>query len=130
MIDKMALLSVLKTREAVDGGRREKLPPPAVGGCEESPPSINREETTSGGGRGGIPCAFAAMLATRDEIDDALDDQQPPHKLTDLLYCYASDRRVPGSYREAMTSEHAHLWEDSTGREFYGLLDAGTFEPV
>ena len=29
-----------------------------------------------------------------------------------------------------MRSEHGHLWKDSAGREFYGLLDAGTFEPV
>ena len=70
------------------------------------------------------------MLATREEIDDALDYQWPPHKPCDLPHSYASDLRVPVSYREAMRLEHAHLWEDSTGREFYGLLDAGTFEPV
>ena len=72
----------------------------------------------------------AFLLATREEICDALDDQRPPHKPPDLPHCYASDLRVPGSYREVMRTEYAHLWEDSTGREFYGLLDAGTFEPV
>ena len=29
-----------------------------------------------------------------------------------------------------MRSEHAHLWEASTAREIYGLLDAETFEQV
>ena len=33
-IGKRALLSVLNTREIVDGVRREELPPPAVGGCD------------------------------------------------------------------------------------------------
>lgn len=123
MMGKKALISTLNTREIVDGGRREELPPPAVGDCEQPPSAI-------GGGRGGIPCALAAMLATREELDAALDDQRPPHKPPDLPHCHASDLKVPGSHREAMRSEHAHLWEDSTGREFYGLLDAGTFEPV
>ena len=69
------------------------------------------------------------MLATREEIDDSPNNQLPPHKPPDLKYCYASDLRIPWSYREAMRSDHAHLWEDSTGRRFYVLLDAGTFEP-
>ena len=73
---------------------------------------------------------FVVMLATSEKIDDDLDDQRPLHKPPDLPHCYASDLRVPGSYREVMRTEYAHLWEDSTGREFYGLLDAGTFEPV
>ena len=34
------------------------------------------------------------------------------------------------SHKEAMRSEHARLWKDSAGWEFYGLLHAGTFEPV
>ena len=84
-------------------------------------------ETEKGGG---IPCAFAAMLATRGDIDAALDDERPPHKPPDLPQCYASDLRVPRSYQEATRSEHANLWKDATGREFYGLLDAGTFEPI
>ena len=29
-----------------------------------------------------------------------------------------------------MRSKYAHLWKESTGWEFYWLLDAGTFEPV
>ena len=84
----------------------------------------------SGDGRGGIPCDFAAILATHEEIDSALGDQRPPHKPPDLPHCYASDLKFSGSHREAIRSEHAHLWEDSTGWELYGSLDAGTFAPV
>ena len=100
------------------------------GGCEESPPAIDREGTACGGAHERVPCAYAAMVAALQEIDAVLDDQRPPHKPPDLPHCYASDLKVPRSYREAMRSEHAHLWEDSTGREIYGLVDAGTFEPV
>ena len=137
-MDSAALISTLNTREIVDGGRREE-PPPAVrdrevdrfqATPEEPLPSIDREGTASAGRGGGTPCACAAMLATREDIDAALDDQRPPYKPPDLPQCYASDLKVPGSHREAMRSEYAHLWVDSTGREFYGLLDAGTFEPV
>ena len=32
--------------------------------------------------------------------------------------------------KEAVQFEHAHLWKDSSGREFYGLLKAETFEPT
>ena len=75
-------------------------------------------------------CAFEAILATREEIDAALDDKRPFHKCPDLPHCYVSDLKASGSYREAMRSEHAHVCEDSTGREFYELLDAGTFDPL
>ena len=70
------------------------------------------------------------MLATREDIDAAVADQRPPYKPLDLPHCFASGLKVRRSHREAMSSEHAHLWEDSTGRDVYGLLGAGTFEPV
>ena len=73
---------------------------------------------------------MTALLATREDIDATLDDQRPPYKPSDLLHCYASDLKVPRSHKEAMRSEQVHLWKDSAGWEFYGLLDAGTFEPV
>ena len=117
MMGKSAILSMLATRGAVNGGRRGE--PPPVGGRES--PVEDREE---------IPWAMAAMLATREDLDATLDDQRPPYKPPDLPHCYASDLKVPKSHGEAMRSEHAHLWKDSAGREFYGLLEAGTFEPV
>ena len=129
MMGKQALLSMLTTRGAVNAGRRRE--PPLVGGRAQPPPSgLHREGTPYAGGSGGIPCGFAAMLATREDIDDTMNDQRPPYKPPDLPHCYASDLRVPKSHTEAMRSEYAHLWGDSTGREFYGLLDAGTFKPV
>ena len=70
------------------------------------------------------------MLVTREDIDATLDDQRPANRPPDLPHCYASDLKVPKIHKELMPSEHAHLCGDSTGREFYGLLDAGTFEPI
>lgn len=58
---------------------------------------------------------MAAMLATREDIDTMLGGQRPPYKLPDFPCCYASDLKVPKSHKEAMLSENAHLWEDSTG---------------
>ena len=110
-MQKSALVSLLNTRGAVDASRRKEPP-------------------LRGGGVGGEPWAFAAMLATREDIDATLNDQRPPHRPPDLPHCYASDLKVPKSHKEAIRSKHAHLWRDSTGREFYGLLDAGTFEPI
>ena len=53
-----------------------------MGGHEGLPPSIGGNVGMEKCGR--IPCAFAAMLATRGDIDAALDDQQPPHNPPDL----------------------------------------------
>ena len=77
----------------------------------------------------GVQCAVGAMLATPEDLDVALGDQRPPYKPPDLPLCYAIGFNVPRSHKEAMRSEHAHLWKDSAGRDFYGLLDAGSFEP-
>ena len=73
---------------------------------------------------------MAAMLATREEIDTTLGVQRPPYKLPDLPHCYASDLKAPRSYKDAMRSEHARLCKGLAGRQFYGLLYAGTFEPA
>lgn len=77
-----------------------------------------------------IPCAFSTTLLTRRDIDTNLDHQPAPHNPLDLPQCYSLDRRSPLSFQEAMGTEHAHLWKDSTARKLYGLLDAGTLEPV
>ena len=81
------------------------------------------------GGAGGYRVPWRHCLATREDIGATLGDQRPPYKPPDLPHSYASDLKVPRSHREAMRSEHAHLREDSMGREFYGLLDAGAFVP-
>ena len=118
---------MVTTRGAVEAARRKE---PPIFGSRGQPRVGDREEAPPVGGREGIPCAMAAMLATREDIDSTLGDQRPPYKPPDLPHCYASDLKVPKNHKEAMRSEHAHLWKDSVGREFYGLLDAGTFEPI
>ena len=78
MMDATVLVSMLNKLEIVDACGREMLPP-GVRDCEEMPPPIDRKESQNGGGRGGIPCAMAGLLATRNDINVALDDQRPPH---------------------------------------------------
>ena len=56
------------------------------------------------GGGGGTAWAFAAMLATREDIDATLDDQRPAQRPPDLPHCYASDLKVPKIHKEAMPS--------------------------
>ena len=111
---------MLNTCGAIDADHREQLPPAVE----------DRGEELSVGKSGGIPWAVAVMLATREDIEATLNDQRPPYKPPDLPPCYARNLKVPRNHTEAMRSEHAHLWKDSSGREFYGLLEAGTFEPV
>ena len=128
-MSKNALLSMVTTNGAVYAGSRNK--PSRFGGREQPSFSVgNRDEAPPVRGKRGIPCAMAAMLATREDIEVTLGDQRPPYKPPDLPQCYDSDLKVPRSHKEAMRSEHTHLWMDSAGREFYGLLDARTFEPA
>ena len=99
-------------------------------GREQVVPAVEDRGEELSGKSGGIPWAMAAMLATREDIQATLNDQRPPYKPPDLPQCYARDLKVPRNHTEAMRSEHAHLWKDSSGWAFYRLLEAGTFEPV
>ncbi|CAB1116250.1 unnamed protein product [Ectocarpus sp. CCAP 1310/34] len=56
-------------------------------------------------------------------------DLDPPEVAPDLPQWYASALRVPKTYREAVSSQHADLWIRSVEKEFRGL-EAGTFEEV
>ena len=151
-------LPMLNTCGAIDAGRRGQLAPgvedrggssysggreqlaPAVedrGGssCGEgreqvAPAGEDRGEQLSAGKSGGIPWAMAAMLATHEGIEATLNDQRPLYKPPDLPQSYARDLKVPRNHTKAMRFDHAHLWKDSSCREFHGLMEAGTFEPV
>lgn len=79
------------------------------------------EMSTSGAERR-KPCAFGVMLATRRDINTTLGDRCLPRDPLDL--------GVPRSCQVAMRTEHARFWENSTAREFYGLLNTGVFEPI
>ena len=56
------------------------------------------------GGPGGNPCALAAFLATREDIDTTAGDQRSSFKPSDLPHYCASDLKVPSSYKETMGS--------------------------
>ncbi|CAB1101917.1 unnamed protein product [Ectocarpus sp. CCAP 1310/34] len=118
MLDKDTLVSMLEARSAVDAERRE----PGGAGAGEQAGALAAADPGTGGA--GFPLAFATFLANQEDIDATLRDQRPPEQRPDLPHCQASDLRVPKSYKEAMASEHRHLWSDSMQREFYGLLEA------
>lgn len=127
----LGLLSMLATTNGgvVDAGLRKELP--IDGGRGQPSLSLGVcEETLSAGGNGGTPCALAALLAAREDMDTTLGDQRLPYKPPDMPHCYVSDLKIPRSYKVDMRSEHAHLWKDSARREFHGLPDARTFELV
>lgn len=88
------------------------------------------EATISGDSSPGIPLAMVARLAQREDINNAIRECRPPEARPELPLCYARDLRVPKTFREAMNSEYSNLWEDSMQREYFGLLDGGTFAPV
>lgn len=116
---KDALLSVLATYGHVETTRvRGSL----LGG--------RGEWTSFPGGCMGLPCAFAVLLATRENVDTTPRDRRPSHKPPDLRHYYASDLKVLGSFREAMVSEYAGVWRELVHGEFYELLGAGRFKPV
>lgn len=126
------LLSMLETRDVVESERREVggvLAAEEVGGSSHAE-SRGEDCPREPSGVAGVSFALATAFATREEIDAAVRDQQPPHQPPDLPQCQASDLSVPKTYKEAMESEHQHLWSDSMEREIHGLLSAGTFSPA
>ncbi|CAB1107700.1 unnamed protein product [Ectocarpus sp. CCAP 1310/34] len=132
MMDKDTLISSLATREAVDQGRRDLPPPPQPDpspGGRGSGGAVGAGGPVDSGG-GGRPQMFATMFATREDVDAALRAERPPDKMPDLPHCMASDLREPKTFNEAMRSLHSELWGDAVDREFYGLLDAGTFHAI
>lgn len=71
-----------------------------------------------------------AMLATREDIDATLHDQRPPCKPLDLPQCYARDLKVPRTHEGGHAVRARTPVEGFSRREFYGLLEAGTFRPI
>lgn len=123
IMGKMALLSMLVTREAVGTGRQTE--PPLVGGRGMyEPRSVgDREGASSSGGPGG-PCRdLASFPVASDDIDAALVNQRAPYEPPDLRHSHASDFKVPMGHLKDMPPQHAQLGDDSAGREFYGSLD-------
>ena len=97
MMERMTLVSLIVTRVAIAGGRRD-LPPPQ-----------NPRDGDKGGvrarGRGELPYMLATMFATLDNVHAALRNYRPPDKPPNLPHCYANDLRVSHIYIKAMNSE-------------------------
>ena len=128
-MSKTALLSMMTTRRTVDAGRRNKSPIFGAAGGRNFP-----LETAKGYHRLPAPGGPRVLWRRCSPLERTLPSTwatsgrhtKPP----DFPHRFASDLKVPRSHKKAMRSEHAHLWKYSAGREFYGLLDAGTFAPV
>lgn len=138
MVDKDVLVLSLATREAIDQGCRNPPPQqqpqdPYVGG-RGSEGGAGAGRAGGGGGRDdahhGQQHGFATLFATREDMSAALRAERPPAKSPKLPHYHASDVRVSKTVNEATRSEHTGMWEDSVAREFRGLLDKGSFEPV
>eukprot|EP00903_Cladosiphon_okamuranus_P007692 g7455.t1 len=78
----------------------------------------------------GVPLGLVMRLASRQDIDAALDELEPPLLRPSMPRCHAKDLRVPKTFREAMQGPHAVEFADATKREVHGLLEAGAFEVV
>ncbi|CAB1112067.1 unnamed protein product [Ectocarpus sp. CCAP 1310/34] len=90
--DKATLLSTLTTRSIVDGGRKE-IPSSAGGRDGAEPGGREREGTKTEGLREEVPFACATLLASREDIDRAMRDLDPPEVAPDLPQLTSGLRR-------------------------------------
>ena len=85
---------------------------------------------SSGSTGGCVSFGFLAHLATREDIDPALRDTEPPHIRPDMPLCHARDLRVPTSYAEMKRGENSVQFLDAVKPEVHGVIEAGAFEVV
>lgn len=78
----------------------------------------------------GIPFGLVARLATREDLESAMLEMEPPLLRPDMPRCHAKDLRVPKTYREARDGEHRVYFMDAAKQEVFGLLDAEAFKVV
>lgn len=106
------------------------------GGVEERKESQLEEPVEVGGGwsvgspGSGVPLAMAVRFATRDDIDTALIDQEPPLERPDMPLRPVNELVIPKTYAEMLRNDHAPLYLDAQQREVFGLLQAKTFKVV
>ena len=115
MTDRTALISSIVTRAAIAEVRRD-LPLPHH-------PVDKSKGGERAGGRGELSYMLVTMFATIENVHATLRDHRPPDMRPNLPHYYASDLRVPQSYKESMNSEYSEIWKNS-------VACAGTFEPV
>ena len=106
------LLSMLATRGVID---RRKVPWWLGAAGSRHYPFWGQEETP-----------FPPTLDYIHTRETNHNPPKPPH----LAHCSASDVEVSRSHKTPMRSEHARLWKDPAGVEFYELLNGETFEPI
>jgi len=133
------LLSMLATHNVVDNERemRGVSEPGGLQECKGAQPDDDPGggEYGDGGWSSGstgrrVSFGLLAHLATREDIDSALRDTEPPHIRPDMPLCHARDLRVPKSYAEMKRGENSVQFLDAVKREVHGLIEAGAFEVV
>ena len=103
------LLSVLATHNVIDSER--EMPGVSEPGRLEDCKGAQPDDDPGGGEYGEGDCSsgftgrrvsfgLLAPLATREDIDSALRDTEPPYIRPDMPLCHARDLRVPKSYAE------------------------------
>ena len=77
-----------------------------------------------------VSFGLPAHIATREDIDSALRDTEPPHIRPDMPLCYARDLRVPKCYAEMKRGENSVQFLDAIKCEVHGLIEAGALKVV
>lgn len=110
------LRSMLAAREIVEAERAEPQTTCEPGGL---------------GGDGGqprLPMSLVSRMATRQDIDTALYEMEPPLLRPDMPLCFASDLITPKSFQEAKYGEFGEQFMDEVSRKVHGLLEAKAFD--
>ena len=92
--------------------------------------SVLQKRGAAGGNRAEKLMAAVRHLATKEELDATLREQEPPLQRPDMPHCHAKDLRVPKSFQEATSGEYGEQFRDAVKREVHGLLASGVFVPV
>eukprot|EP00903_Cladosiphon_okamuranus_P010086 g9553.t2 len=114
-------------------GGAEKQQGPVEESKESSPVEGYRDigdDWSVGPPGAGVPLAMATRFATREEIDLALRDEQPPLERPDMPLRPVDELPVPHTYNEMLRSEYSTLVLDAQQREVFGLIEAKAFKPV
>ena len=126
----LANSDVWDTIRAVSSAVKQQQGGAEQGGVVEDAPLEVGGGWSVGSSKSGVPIAMAMRFATRQDIDAALIDQEPPFQRPDMPLRPVDELVVPKNYTEMLRNEHAALYLDAMQREVFGLLSAKTFKPV
>ena len=137
MNGKTMLRPGLEVDDGQGGGGEQRDRSGDAAGSKGSPPEVDTGEKgrvgygwSVGPSERGVPLGLVVRLATRDDLDSAISEMEPPLLRPDMPRCHAKDLRVPQTFKEAKESVHSTQFMDATKREVFGLLEADAFKVV